>query len=291
MKNFLLLKILIISSVLVILFGFILPSTNRNSFLPDSYISSLFTNIHNGDLFKPKEQEPSKQDSVQTVNPSTGTENYSAETAPAVPAKKLEFTQVDKSYFDDALFIGDSRMVGMQEYSGLTNATFYASVGMTVYDLFKDAFIKIDGHSKPVTLEKALSQKKFGKIYIMVGINEMGTGTLQNFTNAYKAAVERIEKLQPNAVIFIQGILYVTASRSDSDHIFNNNNIRSRNNSLAKLADNKRRFYIDVNEVTSDSNGNLNKDYSWDNCHLKAQHYSLWIDFLMKHGIVLETAQ
>lgn len=294
MKKCPLLVILIISAVMVVLCGFTLPSENKNSILPDIYVSRLCTDLHNGELFTSRQKVTAAtvHASVQNITQNTvqETAQTSAEPVPDVKTPpqadtKSQFIQVDKKYFDDAVFIGDSRMVGLGEYSGFNNSSFYATVGMTVYDLFNKAFVSTGGHTRPITLERALQRKQFGKIYIMVGINEMGTGSLKNFTDAYQAAVQRIEKLQPKAIIFIQGILYVTGSRSNSDHVFNNQNIRARNKCLSELADGKRSFYIDVNEVTSDSNGNLNSDYSGDSCHLKAQYYSLWTDFLMKHGV------
>lgn len=64
---------------------------------------------------------------------------------------------MDDSYFDDALFIGDSRIDDMHSFSGLNNATYYAKTGMSVYRLFKDPFIELDGQN--VTLEEALSRR------------------------------------------------------------------------------------------------------------------------------------
>jgi hypothetical protein len=46
------------------------------------------------------------------------------------------FTDVPADYFDDALFIGDSRTVGISEYGGLDNADFFADIGMSVYTVF-----------------------------------------------------------------------------------------------------------------------------------------------------------
>ena len=312
MKHYPLLIILSVSAALLILCGFALPSARQSSLLPDASISSLCNDLHNGGLLSNFRQKsaalqdsasavtpPSTQASVQpsaqkaalpseqdTTSQESG-QNNTLSSAAALGADVPSFIPVDKSYFDDALFIGDSRMVGMQEYSGLTNATFYAGVGLTVYDLFDKAYISLKGSAKPVTLDTALQEKQFRKIYLMVGINELGTGTLDGFIKTYKAAVARIEQLQPDAIVFIQGILYVTADRSDSDPIFNNDNIRSRNQRLAELADNQRSFYLDINDVTTDSDGNLKKEYSWDNCHLKAQYYGLWTDFLMQHGVAV----
>lgn len=196
-----------------------------------------------------------------------------------------EFETVDQSYFDDALFIGDSRMVGMSEYSGLDNATYYAEVGLTIYSLFDEPIAPLaDGRMG--TLEQALREKQFGKIYLMVGINELGTGTREKFLETYSAAVEHIKELQPNAIIFIQGILYVTEERSAKDEYINNLNIQLRNMDISKLADQRRTFYIDVNTVYSDGKGNLSTEYTFDSAHLKAACYVQWVTFLMEHGIV-----
>ncbi len=322
MKKFPFLIILAASFAVVVFCGFALMPGARGSFLPDSYISGLFTGISNGSIFSPTpgtssqpvfnpdaeqskppestpaqsplgnpQTEPSEDPTSPPAVPPTQVAETPATPAqnpetppPALPPIEQKFVQVDQSYFNDALFVGDSRMVGMGEYSGL-NSTCYASVGMTIYNLLDKPFISLDSGSKPVTLDYALQQKRFGKIYIMVGINEMGTGSLQRFVDTYRSAVQRIRELQPDAVIFVQGILYVTASRSETDEVFSNEKIRERNRALAGLADGRSCFYIDVNEVLSDGKGNLNKDYSWDSCHLKAQYYYLWVEFLMRHGV------
>lgn len=226
--------------------------------------------------------QPAAEESQETwqvmVQPEVSTEEVEL-----VP--EAQFTTVDASYFDDALFIGDSRMVGMHDYSGLDNATYYAEVGLTIYSLFDDKIATLADGSMG-TIEQALQEKQFGKIYLMVGINELGTGTRERFLETYRAAVEKIHDLQPNALIFIQGILYVTEARSQSDDYINNPNIMTRNADIATLADNKQIFYIDVNEVYSDGNGNLSTEYSFDNAHLKGAYYDKWVTFLMEHGVV-----
>ncbi len=323
MKKFPFPIILAASFVVAVVCGFILMPGARGSFIPDTYISGMLSGISDGSLLSPSPQASDSQQVFNpSAEPSTPPDNTPVQTPsntpqavpssdpsqqpivpptqvvetpatpsenpvpppPVLPPVPQKFVPVDESYFNDALFIGDSRMVGMGEYSGLKSAC-YASVGLTIYNLLDKAFISLDGSSKSVTLDYALQQRQFGKIYIMVGINEMGTGSLSRFIETYSAAVQRIRELQPNAVIYIQGILYVTASRSETDEVFSNDKIRERNRALAALTDGRKSFYIDVNEVLSDGKGNLNKDYSWDSCHLKAQYYYLWVEFLMQHGV------
>ncbi|MBE5832604.1 MAG: acylhydrolase [Butyrivibrio sp.] len=202
--------------------------------------------------------------------------------------KTYEFTQVDEDYFTDALFIGDSRTVGLSEYCEPLDerATFYAKVSLTIYGALNKPFIKTDAGN--ITVEEALTKQQFGKIYIMLGLNEMGTGTVETFVEEYAAVIDRIRELQPDAMIFIQGIMHVSEKKSRQDKYFTNPNINERNEALSQLADNKTIFYMDMNEAVDDENGNLLAELSFDDVHLKASSYQRWYEFLLNHGIVKE---
>ena len=39
----------------------------------------------------------------------------------------------------------------------------------------------VDGGRQKITIEEALQERQFAKIYLMIGINEMGTGTVETF--------------------------------------------------------------------------------------------------------------
>lgn len=218
---------------------------------------------------------------------SGGTEETEAEdeTQEQEKSEEKEFITVDESYFDDAVFIGDSRTVGLRDYGGLDQSTFYATVGLNIYDMWKDAFCEVNGTK--VTLEEALSSGRFGKIYFQIGINEMGRGNLESFMHEYQKAVERFQELQPDAIIYVQGIMRVTKEKSDADKIFNNPGIQMRNDRIRMLADNRRVFYIDMNEVVCDQYGNLKEELTFDNLHLYGSKYDIWVDFLKSKGIEL----
>ena len=200
-----------------------------------------------------------------------------------------EFQEVTEDYFNDAVFIGDSRTVGLFEYGGLEErADFYAKISLTIYDVFTETVAKDEETGEKITVEDALTRKQYNKVYLMLGINELGTGNTQYFMDHYTAAVERIRELQPDAIIFVEGIMRVTGEKDESDPIFNNTNINEKNEAIATLADNRDIFYIDVNEVVCDENGNLVHEYTIDEIHLKAKYYEIWKQFLLEHGIVRE---
>lgn len=195
-------------------------------------------------------------------------------------AAEYEFSAVDESYFDDALFIGDSRTVGLRNYTDLSDyADFYCETSLTIYKIFEEDF---EGRG---SIEEALESKDYGKIYIMVGINELGVGTTEDFLEEYTKVIDRLCQLEPEAKIFIQGIMRVSGEKSNSDAIFNNSNIDARNHAIATLADNEQIFYIDVNEVVCDEEGNLIADYTFDQIHLLGVYDDLWKQFLLAHGV------
>ena len=232
---------------------------------------------------KDSKKENPKEETDATEKDSEGSKN---DTITKVPGKNtdLELGEVEQAYFDDALFIGDSRTVGLSEYSYLDNATYYSDVGLSVYSVFNKKIAKID--KKSVTLEEALKKKQFKKVYIMLGINELGTGTTKTFVAKYKEMIDQILELQPDAYIMIQAIMNVGKEMSDTDKLFNNKNISDRNEGLETLADNQQIFYINVNEALTDKNGYIPEDYTFDSIHLKGKYYDKWADFLMKNGVV-----
>ena len=180
---------------------------------------------------------------------------------------------------DDALFIGDSRTVGLMEYAGIDTADYFCNVGMSVYNIHKKP-VSVPNVGK-VTLTELLNGKKYGKIYIMLGINEVGY-EVGNTVEKYRELLEFIEEKQPDAVIFIQANLHVSKSRSDSDKVINNVAINGLNGELAKLADGKRRFYLDANVLFDDETGGLSADKSEDSAHLYAKYYKEWGEWIIE---------
>lgn len=224
-------------------------------------------------------------DDLQTGDPSEKGDTEGDGTVSGGDAAQWEYASADESYFDDALFIGDSRTVGLYDYAGLDNATFYASTGLTIYKLFDAEIVPVEGSRKKQTVEQALSERQFGKIYLMIGINEMGTGTVESFMKKYDEAVKHLQELQPDAIIYLQAIMKVSAERSAKGDYIYNEGIEQRNAEIAKLADNRQIFFLDVNPYVCGDDGGLVSEYTFDGVHLKAAYIEIWKQFLMDHTI------
>lgn len=217
-------------------------------------------------------------------NNTTGSKNDDMQNEePEVP---LSFCEVSDDYFDDAVFIGDSRVVSLYEYSDWKEATYYCSSGMTLGGVFKDPTGRWKDGNWKVNIADALQQKQYKKVYIMLGINDMGVGDLDYFMNHYTDMVNQIHEWQPDAIIYIMSIMNVSAERNAQGDYINNEAIRVRNERLKELDNGRDTFYLDINSAVCDENGCLNAEYTFDGVHLYAQYVPLWTDYLKTHAIV-----
>lgn len=180
----------------------------------------------------------------------------------------VQFVQSDYSYFDNALFIGDSRTVGIRDYGSLGNADFYCREGFNTSDAKKE--------SESGDLEKMISSGKYKKIYIMLGINEIGNDIENTFGN-FKGLVENVRAKAPDAVIYLQANMHVTSDAQTSS--VNNERINALNDLIHSLADNTKIFYIDVNPVFDDDKGNLEAGYTSDGVHVLGEIYRNWSEW------------
>ena len=208
-----------------------------------------------------------------------------ASTAPAAetdaPDGQTGFTSVDESYFADALFIGDSRTDGLALYCPVGESKHYSAACMTIFDIM-DSTESFYGY---YGLRNLLQGMQFGKIYFMLGINECGYPN-ESFMRAYRNAVEEIRRYQPNAIIYLQSILYVTQKHAQEIPIFESYIIQEKNDLIKELANGEDIIYLEVNDALNDGTDHLPSEYTGDGVHLKASYYHLWKDYLMEHAIV-----
>lgn len=192
---------------------------------------------------------------------------------------------VGKEYFSDALFIGDSRTLGLKEYGGMEGAVFFADSGMSVFELWKKK-LPVFGE-KTVSFEEVLDRKKYGKIYLMLGINELGY-QFESIQKKYLDTLEKIRESQKNSIIYLCGNLHITKEHSVKDEIYNNENVNMVNEMICKMADEKTTFYIDVNELFDDETGSLSTEYSSDSFHVYGKYYREWVDWLCTQTVTVQ---
>lgn len=183
----------------------------------------------------------------------------------------------DESYFDDVLFIGDSRTCGLRDWNRLGDADYFCNVGMTVFSVNSER--TSDNSFSDMKLSELLAEREYGKIYIALGINECGYGA-EKLSAAFRELVDQLRQAQPDAVIVVNSIMTVGRGKAASASHFSLENIEMINTALSGLADGETVFYLDVNEVFADEEGYLPEEVSGDGCHLYGEYYEVWSRWL-----------
>jgi lysophospholipase L1-like esterase len=221
--------------------------------------------------------------SVAVLASDSVAEKTAEETREEIPPPGAVDVSETDDYFSDALFIGDSRTQGLLLYSNLGNAGFYAARGLTVEQVFKKAVVDTSGGK--LTVSDALERQAFGKVYLMFGLNELGWNSAEKFIEQYGLVLDRVRETQPDAVIYVQAIMPVSAWKSAKDPVHNNPNIERFNAMIMELAAEKNAIFLNVGDGVADANGVLPDEASSDGIHLNKKYCIKWEEYLRAHEV------
>ena len=189
----------------------------------------------------------------------------------------------DNSWFRDAAFVGDSRMEGVMNYAGFEYASNFSHVGLNVADVFTKPYIETESGS--VTVADALhNDLKYGKVYVMLGINELGWYNLDKFVEYYGNIVDLLRETHPEADIYIISILPVGAKAAKSSDMLNNDRVRMFNERIQGMCADKQVYFVNGFEALA-SNGSLPDDASPDGIHMQPSYCHKLTDYLLTHTV------
>lgn len=191
-------------------------------------------------------------------------------------------TPVDDSFFADSVFIGDSRMMGFRNSSGITQGTFLTSVGLST-DAMSEA--NISSPEGMISVYQGLSGEQYDKIYLMLGTNDLGYYPWDDFEPNFTNVIEQFHKLQPDATIYVCGVIYVDESKITTSYD-NNENVRKVNGYLLDVCEKLDYcYYLNLNEIFTNGYGSLLEDASSDGIHLYDSYCKQMLDYLKTHYV------
>jgi hypothetical protein len=191
---------------------------------------------------------------------------------------------VDDSYFHNAVFIGDSRMEGFRNSSGITQGTFLTGVGLSTNDMSEPIIATADGN---ISVYQGLSGQQYDRIYLMLGANDLGYYPWENFLPTFESVLQQFHELQPHAIIYVCSVIYVDESKVAPGFEYDNNdNVRTINGYILQACEDLwYSYYLNLNEIFSDGNGSLLTDASSDGIHLYAPYLENMLKYLKNHYI------
>ena len=190
---------------------------------------------------------------------------------------------VEDGYFTDTVFLGDSRTEGFHLYSGLQEGEYLYAVGATVESVFTKATQETAAGKVPML--DALAELECGKVYIMLGANELGWPRSEAFHDQYGKVIDRIREDHPDAEVVIQSILPVSAVQESKGSYVNNGRIQTYNAILEELALEKECPYLNVSEAVTGEDGCLRPELTTDGIHLNTAGCKEWLNYLKTHAV------
>ena len=216
------------------------------------------------------------------------------------PVPAFDFTQpapetaaVEDDWFSDAVFIGDSRTDGLRLYSGIRGADFLAYKSLMIFhvvgnDKVDRKAVPLNGVGDKKTVLEWLDEKRYAKVYLMFGVNELGYGDDAAFTDAFSRTVDEIQARQPEAVVYIQSLVPIEpekAYKTNPAAWLNNDNVARYNELLRQVCADKGVVYVDVAAALTDEGGGLPPEGTTDGIHFTRSWYEKWYAYLKTHTV------
>lgn len=197
----------------------------------------------------------------------------------------------DVSYFDDAVFIGDSVSLALTFYNMrtscfgkaafLTSGSLSAGNALWALDNPKSVHPTFRGQKVSLADGVAMSGKK--KVYLMLGVNEIGWTGPQGSIDSLKAVVDTILAKSPDVMFYMQSVTPLSYDRG----ALNMKTVNEYNALLSELCRERGWYYLDVASVFKDETGYLIPEYCSDlndmGIHFNDEACKLWEEYLYTH--------
>lgn len=243
--------------------------------------------------------EESAEESVEeTSEESTGEsreipeESSEQEESQYTPTPVISGETVDASWFDDAVFVGDSVTLKLSyyaDYGSLGNADFLCA-GSLGYNNAQWGYDHPD-NVHPVyngikyTVEDGVAMLQPKKIFVMLGMNDIGLYGVDGAVEGMKSLTAKIQQRCPDAVIYVQSVTPMLSYKQLSD--LNNTTIAAFDQAIQPICQERGYIYLDVASAVNDGYGNLMEAYCSDatamGLHFSDAGCEAWVNYLKSH--------
>ncbi len=213
----------------------------------------------------------------------------------AIAPVKEQKNMVESSWFDDAVFVGDSVTLKLSYYcdedpeNTLSDAKFFCagSLGYTnaLWDLDQEGAVHPYYQGQNYQSKDCASVTGASKVFIMLGMNDLSLYGIDETLQSAKTLIGDILQQSPGVTIYVQSVTPIIADKEDEDS--NNLTIRKFNGELEQLCDENGYNYLNVYDELADNDGYLPLNYCSDpdeqGIHFTDEACDLWINYLKEN--------
>ena len=203
--------------------------------------------------------------------------------------------KVAPSWFDDAVFVGDSITTTLDYLCGedpglLGNAQFVCADSLSYHNaqwhLNDENAVHPQYRGETVLAERAAELTGASKMFILMGINDVDTYGVEDTMDSLKEFVRKILTHSPNVQLYFQSTTpMITDLETD---ILNNEIIREFDGQLQAYCNENGYHYIDLYHQMCDDTGALRDDYcvdpDADGVHFTDEACIIWANYLKTAG-------
>ena len=194
--------------------------------------------------------------------------------------------EIDSTFFEDAVFIGDSVTKKLMLYAPATgllgNAQIIGEGSYGVGHAAKNTML-LSYRGQAMALEELLLASGAGKVFLMLGMNDLGRYGVDNSMGYWNTLIQKIRGKTPDIEIYIQSMTPVYTGGEKGT--LNNRTVDAYNDRLQLFAAENNCFYIDVASYMKDATGGLAAQYCSDKfVHLSTTGANVWIQVLREYA-------
>lgn len=201
-----------------------------------------------------------------TQEPETTTEEPTTVSSDIVKAPAEE-EFANESFFDDAVFIGDAFVSGIDLYGYINKNRLVFNENWTIGKAISNGL-------------GTVASSNANKVFIEIGINDLNNENNDGdkvFEN-YKTLINGVHEKLPNATIYVISTFPVTSAFEAKDNIAINNDDVAKLNQLLSEYEGIR--FLNVNKSISDDSGDLNAELSSNGLNIKKAYYGFILNLI-----------
>lgn len=219
-----------------------------------------------------------------------------------VPMDELYTDASVDTFFEDAIFVGDSVTVGLSNYYShlkgrvFTDTTqFLAQVGCSAkMCVSSNPTVKYqkympDYGGRLCKVEDGIALSGAKKVFIDYGLNDLTGCTPDEFLKNFSTLISRIQEKNPDVQIYVISTTYVVDDAQTG--LLTNKNIRKSNENIKEYCRENGFGFINIADYIADGNGGLNTKYSSDQyVHQNMKSYEVWVKVLRHYAYLQMSA-